>query len=158
MGLGDTKPRPSAASSSARRMWRSCAACAASPGILDPSSGARWERRAARGAARCTEPPPRLLPSRLSRSVPESHRIHPHVAREGSRTVTAGGESHPALEPSYPCEVYERPRWEVQADLGVSGGATVDSVRGAGVTLGELLHLRGDRDGLAVVCEGTPGR
>ena len=115
MGLGDTRPRPSAASSSARRMCRSCSTCAASsPGILDPSSGARWERRAARGPARCAEPPPRLLPSRLSRSVPESHRIHPHVAREGSRTVTAGGESHPALETSYPWEVYERPRGEVE--------------------------------------------
>src|SRR5204863_7431985 len=56
-----------------------------------------------RGAAprRARHRQPRLLPSRLSRSVPESHRVHLRVAREGSRTVTAGGESHPAPETSY---------------------------------------------------------
>jgi len=42
----------------------------------------------------------RLLPSRLSRSVPESRRIHPRLAAGGSRTFTAGGESHPALKTS----------------------------------------------------------
>ena len=38
----------------------------------------------------------RLLPSRLSRSVPESHRVSPRLAAGGSRTVTAGGDLHPA--------------------------------------------------------------
>ena len=43
-------------------------------------------------------------PSRLSppiptvRSVPELHRVHPRLAAAGLRTVTAGGESHPAPE------------------------------------------------------------
>src|SRR6266545_3398521 len=42
----------------------------------------------------------RPLPSRLSRSVPESHRVHPRVALGGSRTVTAGGDLHPAPKTS----------------------------------------------------------
>src|SRR5437899_11867482 len=51
----------------------------------------RWELPRTR---RCCDG--RLLPSRLSRSVPESHRVNPRLAAEGSRTVTAGGDLHPA--------------------------------------------------------------
>ena len=62
-------------------------------------SGTQVERRCrtARGGPRACS-----LPSRLSRSVPGSHRVHPHVARGGSRTVTAGGDSHPAPETGFP--------------------------------------------------------
>jgi len=42
-----------------------------------------------------------FLPSRLSRSVPVSHRVHPPLAAAGSRTVTAGGEFHPAPETGF---------------------------------------------------------
>ena len=42
-----------------------------------------------------------FLPSRLSRSVPVSHRVHPPLAAVGSRTVTAGGEFHPAPETGF---------------------------------------------------------
>ncbi len=38
--------------------------------------------------------PARVLPSGLSPSVPEFHRVHRPLAADGSRTVTAGSEFH----------------------------------------------------------------
>ena len=73
----------------------------ASPRSVRPRRGG-GERQAMRLAA-CAQRSPvvaftRSLPSRLSRSAPESHRVHPPLAAAGSRTVTAGGELHPAPE------------------------------------------------------------
>src|SRR5204863_8264902 len=61
--------------------------------------GARTARSAAVGRRRRSTAC--FLPSRLSRSVPGSHRVHPRVARAGSRTVTAGGELRPAPETGF---------------------------------------------------------
>jgi hypothetical protein len=55
-------------------------------------------RLAARGERSPVVAFTRSLPSRLSRSAPEFHRVHPPLAAAGSRTVTAGGELHPAPE------------------------------------------------------------
>src|SRR5207247_10333259 len=41
---------------------------------------------------------------------------------------------------------------------GSGGGATVDRVGGAGLALGELLHLRGPGDGLTIGAEPPRGR
>jgi len=59
-------------------------------------------REGARGAtARAYAVTARPLPSRLSRSVPELHRVHPWMAPRGSRTLTAGGDLHPAPKTSF---------------------------------------------------------
>src|SRR5213078_1636484 len=68
--------------------------------------GTRETRGRNRGAVDTTPELTRPLPSRLSRSVPVFHRVHPRVAPGGSRTLTAGGESHPAPKTSTNCEKY----------------------------------------------------
>ena len=101
MGLGETRPQPRSASSSARRIWV-CRAVSTRRLVRSGRGVEDGERQAMRLAA-CAQRSPvvaftRSLPSRLSRSAPEFHRVHPPLAAAGSRTVTAGGELHPAPE------------------------------------------------------------
>ena len=72
----------------------------ASPRPVRPRRGGRRASGDATRGVRTAQPRrvTRSLPSRLSRSVPEFHRVHPPLAAAGSRTVTAGGELHPAPE------------------------------------------------------------
>ena len=56
----------------------------------------RWDSGEETDDTRAAADPTRPLSSRLSRSVPELHRVHPRLAAMGSRTLTAGGELHPA--------------------------------------------------------------
>ncbi len=62
-----------------------------------PGSEGSGEQRTQATFGRVARP----LPSRLSRSVPEFHRVHPRPAAEGSRTLTAGGDLHPAPKTSF---------------------------------------------------------
>jgi hypothetical protein len=87
-GFGETIPRPRSASPRARSIYASSDTTT----FPEARNGSDRQGTAAHAAAGTARP----LPSRLSRSVPESHRVHPRLAAEGSRTVTAGGESHPA--------------------------------------------------------------
>ncbi len=104
MGLGETLPQPRSASARARCIWavlRVSTPSSMTTSSARPRRGGRKRQATRRTKPRIARPSvmsTRSLPSRLSRSVPEFHRVHPRLAVEGSRTVTAGGELRPAPE------------------------------------------------------------
>src|SRR5439155_27292714 len=120
MGLGEARPSPFAARASASRTNRA-SRWWPTPGPrprsfiqanLSRSGGADEERRARPARAR-RRTATRPLPSRLSRSVPESHRVHPRPAAGGSRTGSHrrwGVAPRPEDELVLWFEVYAGPR------------------------------------------------
>src|SRR4029453_8636492 len=124
-----------------------------------PGTRREGERVRARLAER-REPAPPVL------SHPDSHGRSRNLAGSTPEWLSEGRGLSPPVGACTPPRRRALRRQYRRVDLGAprltcrghrsGGGATVDRVGGAGLALGELLHLRGHGDGLTVV--GEPPR
>src|SRR5690349_4851437 len=109
-GLGLVLPSTSAASTTARRIAAVSAGVAMPSPLLSRRSGLTERTASGRGARGRVRPLARFLPSGLSPSVPEFHRVHRPLDVVGSRTVTAGSDLHrsrSALGVHFDCRTYD---------------------------------------------------